>query len=218
APGREGRRPRARAVVAAPHHGRRPGPARALPRGRDRGGRSAHGRPPLEPPAQDGLRAQHQPARVGRRKPALRLVGLQRGQPRARAAPGRGKTTVSALWAGNRMRIHIGNAMRIGDYVYGSSGDFGPAPFTAINVRTGEVAWRDRAFGRATSVYADGKLIVLDEDGTLALATVSPEGLKVLAKASVFHGRSWTAPTLVGTRLFLRDRATIKALDLGVAP
>jgi outer membrane protein assembly factor BamB len=129
-----------------------------------------------------------------------------------------GKTTVNALWASNRMRIHIGNAIRIGDTVYGSSGDFGPAPFTAVNVRTGEVAWRDRAFGRATSVYADGKLIVLDEDGTLALATVSPEGLKVLAKATVFRGRSWTAPTLVGTRLFLRDRATIKALEVGAAP
>jgi outer membrane protein assembly factor BamB len=128
-----------------------------------------------------------------------------------------GKTTVKELWAGNKMRIHIGNAMRIGDYVYASSGDFGPAPFTAVNVRTGEVAWRDRAFGRASSVYADGRLIVLDEDGNLALATVSPEGLKVLSRATVFKGRSWTAPTLVGTRLFLRDRATIKALDVGAA-
>jgi hypothetical protein len=27
---------------------------------------------------------------------------------------------------------------------------------------------------------------------------------------------SWTAPTLVGTRLYLRDQRTIKALDLGV--
>jgi outer membrane protein assembly factor BamB len=126
-----------------------------------------------------------------------------------------GQTTVKELWAGNKMRLHIGNAMRLGEYVYASSGDFGPAPFTAVNVKTGEIAWRDRAFGRASSVYADGKLIVLDEDGSLALATVSPEGLKVHSKASVFSGRSWTAPTLVGTRLFLRDRATIKALEVG---
>ena len=57
--------------------------------------------------------------------------------------------------------------------------------------------------------------MLLDENGVLALATAAPEGLKVLGKAQVFDGRAWTVPTLVGTRLFLRDRKTIKALDLG---
>jgi len=99
--------------------------------------------------------------------------------------------------------------------VYGSSGDFGPAFFTAIEVPTGKVLWQDRALGRSTFVAADGKLVLLDENGVLALATAAPEGLKVLSKAQVFDGRAWTVPTLVGTRLFVRDRKTIKALDLG---
>ena len=64
-----------------------------------------------------------------------------------------------------------------------SSGDFGPAFLSAVNVKTGAIAWQDRAFARAQLLYADGKLIVLDEDGTLGLATVSPQGLKVLARA-----------------------------------
>jgi hypothetical protein len=86
---------------------------------------------------------------------------------------------------------------------------------TALDVRTGEVAWQQRNFARANFVHADGKLIVLDEDGTLALASISPNGLQVHAKASVLTNRAWTVPTLVGTRLYLRDRATIKALELG---
>jgi outer membrane protein assembly factor BamB len=126
-----------------------------------------------------------------------------------------GRTTVEELWASSRMRVHFGDAIRIGDVVYGSSGDFGPAPFTAVEVATGKVLWQDRALGRSSFVAADGKLVLLDEDGGLALATVSPLRLTVLAKAQVFHGRSWTVPTLVGTRLYLRDRATIKALELG---
>jgi outer membrane protein assembly factor BamB len=126
-----------------------------------------------------------------------------------------GKTAVEELWASNRMRVHFGDAVRIGDVVYASSGDFGPAPFTAVEVATGKVLWQDRALGRSSFVAADGKLVLLDEDGGLALATVSPEGLKVLSKTQVFQGRSWTVPTLAGTRLFLRDRATIKALELG---
>jgi outer membrane protein assembly factor BamB len=126
-----------------------------------------------------------------------------------------GKTTATEKWFSGRMRIHIGTAIRIGSFVYGSSGDFGPAFITAIDVNTGKIAWQDRAFARAQLLYADGKLVILDEDGTLGIATVTPEGLQVLAKASVLENLAWTPPTLVGTRLFARDRKNITAFDLG---
>jgi outer membrane protein assembly factor BamB len=126
-----------------------------------------------------------------------------------------GKTTVEQVWAHRLMRVHFSNMIRVGDFVYGSSGDFGPAPFTAVNVKTGKVAWRDRSFPRASIVLADGRLIVLDEDGNIALATVSPEGLQVHAKVALLSNQSWTAPALVGTRLYLRDRKTVMAVDLG---
>lgn len=126
-----------------------------------------------------------------------------------------GKTTVKELWFTNRLRIHFGNAIRIGDFVYGSSGDFGPAFLAAVNVRTGEIAWQERGFAHASAIHAGGKLVILDEDGILALATVSPQGLEVHAKAQVLANRAWTAPTLVGTMLYARDRVSILALDLG---
>jgi outer membrane protein assembly factor BamB len=125
-----------------------------------------------------------------------------------------GKTVVKELWSTNRMRVHIGNLMRIGDVVYGSSGDFGPAPLTALDARTGNVLWQDRTFAKATFLYADGKLILVDEDGNLALATVSREGLKVLAKAPVLRSNAWTPPSLVGTTLYVRDRRSMMAFDL----
>ncbi len=126
-----------------------------------------------------------------------------------------GKTTVEELWFTPRLRIHIGNAIRIGDRIYGSSGDFGPAFFAAINVKTGTVESQDRSFSRSNSVYADGKLIILDEDGNLALATPTPQGIQVHARAQVLKSNAWTPPTLAGTRLYLRDRKTIRALELG---
>ncbi|HEU4794317.1 MAG TPA: hypothetical protein VFT02_01725, partial [Pyrinomonadaceae bacterium] len=61
---------------------------------------------------------------------------------------------------------------------------------------------------------ADGKFIMLDEDGNLALATATPEGLKVISKASIMKNLAWTVPTLAGTKLYLRDRRTIAAYDL----
>jgi outer membrane protein assembly factor BamB len=125
-----------------------------------------------------------------------------------------GKTTAEEVWFHRRMRLHHGTAIRIGDYVYGSSGDFGPAFFAAVNVKTGEIAYQDRSFPKVNFVHADGKLIILDEDGNLALATATPTELKVISKVSVLKNLAWTAPTLVGTKLYLRDRRTIAAFDL----
>jgi outer membrane protein assembly factor BamB len=126
-----------------------------------------------------------------------------------------GKTTVTEKWFSGRMRVHIGTVIRLGDYAYGSSGDFGPAFISAIDMRNGNVAWQDRSFARAQLLYADDKLIVVDEDGVLGLATISPQGLKVLARAEVLKNRAWTPPTLVGTTLYVRDRHTLAAFELG---
>ncbi|MCA1651555.1 MAG: hypothetical protein LC753_15200 [Acidobacteria bacterium] len=81
-------------------------------------------------------------------------------------------------------------------------------------MNTGDMLWRDRGVGRATLVGADGKLIILDEDDNLAIATPGETGLLVHAKAAVLEGQSWTAPTLSGSTLYLRDRKQIMAVEL----
>jgi outer membrane protein assembly factor BamB len=126
-----------------------------------------------------------------------------------------GKTTVKELWSGYKLHIHHGNAVRVGDVIYGSSGDSSPAPLTAVEVRTGKVLWQDRQFSKANIVLADGKAILLDQDGTLALAALSPSGCRVLAKAQVLERISWTPPMLAGAYLFVRDRKSLSAFDLG---
>jgi outer membrane protein assembly factor BamB len=123
-------------------------------------------------------------------------------------------TRTEELWFTNRVRFMFLNAIRLGDYVYGTTGDFGPAFLTALDIKTGQSAWQHRGFGRASLVYADGKLIILDEDGDLALARIAPEGVTILSEAKIFDTVSWTVPTLVGTTLYARDREKIVALDL----
>jgi outer membrane protein assembly factor BamB len=126
-----------------------------------------------------------------------------------------GKTTAEELWYDNRLRLHFGNAIRIGNLVFGTSGDFGPAFSIAVDVATGKEMWRERTFGRSQAVYADGMLVLVDEGGDLALATVSPDKLTVLARAEILTENAWTPPTLVGTKLYVRDRKNILAVELG---
>ncbi|HJO03495.1 MAG TPA: PQQ-binding-like beta-propeller repeat protein [Acidobacteriota bacterium] len=126
-------------------------------------------------------------------------------------------TRTKELWFTSRVPFMFLNIIRRGSYVYGTSGTFGPAFMTALDVRTGEPAWQQRGFKRASLLYADGKFIVMDEDGDLALTRMTPEGMTVLARAPLFDTTSWTVPTLNGTTLYARDRQKIVALDLGAA-
>ena len=125
-----------------------------------------------------------------------------------------GHTTVEEVWSTNRMRVHFSNALRVGNLILGSSGDFGPTFLTAMDITTGEERWRERSFARSHMLYADGKVVFVDEDGEVAIASVSDAGLDVHARHSVLTSNAWTPPTLVDGTLYVRDRRTIVALDL----
>jgi outer membrane protein assembly factor BamB len=124
-----------------------------------------------------------------------------------------GKTVVKELWQSPRLQAHFGTMIRLGDYLYFSSGD-NVALMTCVNLRSGEIVWQQRGFAKAQLVAADGKLILLDEDGTLALLEPTQKELRTLAKAPVLQNTAWTPPTLAGATLYLRDRKNLIALDL----
>lgn len=125
-----------------------------------------------------------------------------------------GKTEVKEVWANRRLQSHFGAVIRQGDYLYFSEGHNGPSLMTCVNFRNGEIAWQRRGFAKAQLLAADGKLILLDEDGTLALVEATPKELRTLAKISLLESVSWTPPTLAGTKLYLRDRRRLMALEL----
>ena len=135
-----------------------------------------------------------------------RLIRLNRGG---------GRTTASEAWHNGRMRVHFGNALRVGNLILGSTGDFGPAFVAALDAETGAEVWRERSFARAHLLDAGGLLVVVDEDGELALASVTSDGLRVHARAALLTANAWTPPTLVGSILYVRDRRDVLALDLG---
>jgi outer membrane protein assembly factor BamB len=146
----------------------------------------------------------------------LFLTSAYGGGSRAlRLSQANGRTTVQELWAHRLMRVHFGTVIRVGDHVYGASGDFGPAPFTALDLKSGNVVWRHRDLAKSSAIHADGLFIAIDEDGHLALATVTPEGLEMHARVPLLSSVAWTPPTLVGTTLYVRDRQHILALHLG---
>ncbi len=126
------------------------------------------------------------------------------------------QTTAKELWSSPRLRLHHGNAIRIDETLYFSSGGKGSqAILSAVDARSGKIHWQERSIEKATFVWADRKLITLDQDGNLMIAHPSTQGFKIAAKAPLLTRLSWTPPVLVGTRLYIRDRKDMMAVDLG---
>jgi outer membrane protein assembly factor BamB len=121
-----------------------------------------------------------------------------------------GTTTVQEVARNKEMRIFHNTAVRLGDWVYAGSHD----SLVAYNIRKGETAWKEEGFTEANVLLADGKAILLDEEGRLALATLTPEALVLHSSVQLLDKPAWTPPTLVGTRLYLRDKHRLLALDL----
>jgi outer membrane protein assembly factor BamB len=145
----------------------------------------------------------------------LFLSSPQAGARGVRLSRADGTVRAEEVWIDRRIQLYHGSPVRIGDWVYGSSGVTATAFLVAVNVRTGEVGWRQRGFAKANLVGAGDQVVILDENGRLAIATPTPAGLEVHAESQLLDRAAWTAPTLVGTTLFVRDRGQIVATALG---
>ncbi len=128
-----------------------------------------------------------------------------------------GKTEVEELWSSRKIQFYHVTSVNDGDWVYGASGARSPAFMSAVNVKTGEIPWRKRGIGKANSVYADGRVIVLDEDGKLYLTTATPEDFVVHSEVELLDRVAWSAPTIVGKTMYVRDKIRIMALDLSAS-
>jgi len=125
------------------------------------------------------------------------------------------ETHATELWSTNRLRLHHGNAMLIDGVLYFSSGGKGSqAILSAVDAQSGKIYWKQRSIQKATFVWADQKLITLDEDGNLMIAHPSREGFRISATAPLLSRLSWSPPTLVGSRLFIRDRREMMCVEL----
>ncbi|HKQ61306.1 MAG TPA: PQQ-binding-like beta-propeller repeat protein [Candidatus Polarisedimenticolaceae bacterium] len=126
-----------------------------------------------------------------------------------------GKTKVEEVWATRKIQFYHVSTVRTGDWVFGSTGTLGPAFLAAVNIKTGEIGWRERGIAKANCIEAAGKLIILDEEGKLYLTTATPEKLVIHAQTKLLENTSWTVPTIVGKTLYVRDQKQLLAVDLG---
>lgn len=137
-----------------------------------------------------------------------------------------GKTEAKTLWANNDvMSSQYPTCIYNDGYLYGVHGrqDGPPATLRCFDPTTGKVAWSKEGFGMASLILADGKLLVMKTDGTLVVAEPNPKEFRPLASARVLDNASsrdpaLALPALSGGLLYVRDRQTLKCIDLRKQP
>jgi outer membrane protein assembly factor BamB len=136
-------------------------------------------------------------------------AGPDQGAALLRIRRGRGAgLEVEEVWRNREMKNHFNNSVHHAGVLFG----FDNAIFKAVDLETGITLWRERTFGKGSVVRAGAHLVVLGEEGELALVEPSREGLRVRAKLQVLSGRCWTPPSLAYGRIFLRSLTEIVAL------
>ncbi|MEZ6138183.1 MAG: PQQ-binding-like beta-propeller repeat protein [Pirellulaceae bacterium] len=112
-----------------------------------------------------------------------------------------------------------GGVIRVGDYLYGSNEDRNTV--YCAELTSGEVKWRERGAGEgSTSVIAgDGKLFVRFQNGTVALAKLSPDAYEEISSfktpgSGENNKPSWAHPVIANGQLLLREGDSILCYDI----
>lgn len=115
------------------------------------------------------------------------------------------------LWRNKNLRSRLGSPVLWDGRVFG----FDDHRLVCLDWNTGETRWATDDTRQGSLIIADGKIIALQEDGTLLIAEACSESFRPLNKAQVLDGRCWTSPVLSGGRLFLRNaEGTVACLDV----
>ncbi|MBI83159.1 MAG: alcohol dehydrogenase [Planctomycetaceae bacterium] len=118
--------------------------------------------------------------------------------------------SLELIYSNLEMRNHFNNSILYKGYLYGFDGNSNwdrRVSLTCMHFETGEVAWKQGGLGCGSLMVADGKLLILAEDGSLVVAQATPDGYKEQARSVFLEGRCWTVPVLLDQRIYGRNAA-----------
>jgi outer membrane protein assembly factor BamB len=113
-------------------------------------------------------------------------------------------------WESKVMRNQMSGAVHWQGHLYG----FDDKVLKCIDLE-GNEKWRERGLGQGALSIADGRLIVISEEGELVIAKAASAGYEELARKKVLDGGiCWTVPVLSDGVIYVRNHAgELVALD-----
>jgi len=121
-----------------------------------------------------------------------------------------GALSFREVWANNRMKNAYTSSVLHEGFIYGLDNNI----LACVDAATGDLKWKGGRYGYGQVLLADGHLIVLGEDGTLALVRATPERHVEKLRLPVLEGKTWNHPAMSDGILLVRNLAEMAAFDL----
>jgi outer membrane protein assembly factor BamB len=118
----------------------------------------------------------------------------------------------------HHMSVHHGDMVIVDGLLFGASD---PGILTCLDLATGNVKWPSRAAGKGSITYADGRLYLRTEQGTMILVQAAGDGYHELGRfdqPNRSKSAAWAHPVVAAGRLFLRDQDLLLCYDLKNPP
>jgi outer membrane protein assembly factor BamB len=128
-----------------------------------------------------------------------------------------GKTSTEAVWDNNdTMSSQFSTSVPYEGYLFGVDGrqDMGPGRLRCFDPKTGRVLWTKDNFPISNLIVADGKLVIVTDDGELVLASAAPTAYRELGRARLSRSTTRALPALANGLLYVRDTTRVKCVDL----
>jgi outer membrane protein assembly factor BamB len=118
--------------------------------------------------------------------------------------------SVREIWQNNRMKNKFTSSVLHGRYIYGLD----EAILACVDADTGEQKWKGGRYGYGQILLAGDHVIVLTEDGDLALVRATPERHEEIGRWPAISGKTWNHPIVAGGRLLVRNLREMAAFDI----
>lgn len=134
------------------------------------------------------------------------------GLRRLAVAQGSGGWTVQERWTSEEIYPWFNDFVVHNGHAYGFNG----SSLVCINLEDGKLKWKGKryGFGQLVLLPEQDVLLVMSEQGELALAKAAPDQFTELAHFQALEGKTWNHPVLVGDLLLVRNDHEMAAFRL----